>query len=264
MKIALVQVASPDTESRDDRITRVEEILRTLGNVDLIVLPELWSTGYFHFEQYDELAETQDGPTITMCSKVAADLGVHIHLGSIVERTEDGKLKNTSMLIDPTGKIIHEFSKLHIFGYKSKEIDLLTAGDKLAVVATPFGNVVGTTCYDLRFPGLWMEISDRKADMVIVPAAWPATRREHWRLLTSARAVEHQIFVVAVNAVGTQTGSELGGYSRVVDPAGNVLGECGNSEQVLIVDLDPAQVVEVRKEFPVINDRLASYAGLAN
>jgi predicted amidohydrolase len=264
MKVALVQVASPDAESRDERIIRIERLLRGIEGADLIVLPELWSAGYFHFGQYESLAETLDGPTVTMCSRVASDLGVHLHVGSIVERAENGQLRNTSILLDPEGRIVHQYSKIHVFGYKSLEASLLTAGTSLPVAETPFGKVTGTTCYDLRFPGLWMELSNRGVEIVIVPAAWPAARREHWRLLTSARALEHQIFVIACNTAGEQEGVALGGHSRVVDPSGVVLAEAGSGEEVLIVDIDPDQVPRVRKEFPVIGDRLAVYQNLSN
>ncbi|MDI2019883.1 carbon-nitrogen family hydrolase [Paenarthrobacter nicotinovorans] len=262
MKLALVQVASPDTESRGDRIDRVEKILRNISGAELIVLPELWSAGYFHFDDYATLAETLSGPTVSMCSRVAKELGVHLHLGSIIEAGADGQLSNTSILLGPDGSVVHTYRKIHVFGYKSMEASLLTAGAALPVVPLPFGATAGITCYDLRFPGLWMELSNRGAEIVIVPAAWPAARREHWRLLTTARALEHQIFVVACNAAGVQEGVELGGHSRVVDPAGNVLAEADAGESVLMVDIDPQQVGIVRNEFPVLNDRLASYETL--
>ncbi|WP_275777774.1 carbon-nitrogen family hydrolase [Paenarthrobacter sp. Y-19] len=262
MKIALVQVASPDTESRGDRIDRVEKILRNISGAELIVLPELWSAGYFHFDDYATLAETLSGPTVSMCSRVAKELGIHLHLGSIIEAGADGQLSNTSILLGPDGSVVHTYRKIHVFGYKSKEASLLTAGAALPVVPLPFGATAGITCYDLRFPGLWMELSTRGAEIVIVPAAWPAARREHWRLLTTARALEHQIFVVACNAAGVQEGVDLGGHSRVVDPAGNVLAEADAGESVLMVDIDPQQVGIVRNEFPVLNDRLASYETL--
>jgi predicted amidohydrolase len=259
MKVALVQVASPDSETREERIDRVEAILRGVKGAELIVLPELWSAGYFHFDEYQALAETLTGPTVSMCARVAADLGVHLHLGSIIEAHEDGRLSNTSILLGPDGSVVHTYRKVHVFGYKSKEASLLTAGSSLPVVQLPFGAVAGITCYDLRFPGLWMELSTRGAEIVIVPAAWPAARREHWRLLTTARAVEHQIFVIACNAAGSQEGAELGGHSRVVDPAGKVIAEADSGEAVLMVDIDPQQVNAVRTEFPVIGDRLAAY-----
>ena len=259
MKIALVQVSSPDSETREERIDRVEAILRGINGAELIVLPELWSAGYFHFDAYEDLAETLDGPTVSMCSRVAAELGVYLHLGSIIEAGEDGQLSNTSILLGPDGSVVHTYRKIHVFGYKSKEASLLTAGSSLPVVTLPFGAVAGITCYDLRFPGLWMELSTRGADIVIVPAAWPAARREHWRLLTTARALEHQIFVIACNAAGNQEGVDLGGHSRVVDPGGNVIAEAGSDETVLMVDIDPRQVQAVREEFPVIGDRLPAY-----
>ena len=269
MDIALVQLSSPDNETQSQRIERAEALLREQRGADLIVLPELWSAGYFHFEQYPERSETTDGPTVAMCAAVAKDLGAHVHVGSIVERVEGGApgsspvLRNTSVLVDPDGNVAHRYSKLHVFGYKSLEADLLTPGDSLPVADTPFGQMAGTTCYDLRFPGLWSELSLRGAEIVVVPAAWPAARREHWKLLTSARAVEHQVFVLACNAAGIQEGVELGGTSRVVDPAGRLVAEAGSGEEVLRVSIDPSLVQTTRREFPVIADRLADYSGLA-
>lgn len=269
-RVALVQVASPSDESREARIERVEQVLRRHPDVDLFVLPELWSAGYFSFDRYAELAESLQGPTVAMARRVARDLGASIHLGSIVERGSDGALHNTAVLIDGTGRIAQTYRKIHVFGYQSLESELLTPGTSLSVVAGPLGPTAGTTCYDLRFPGLWQELSARGAEAVIVPAAWPAARREHWCLLTQARAVEHQLWVLACNACGSQGDPDapvqLGGFSRVVDPSGRVVAECGDGEEVLVVDLDPARVAEVRAEFPVIADRLstADYAALGS
>ncbi|WP_053382335.1 carbon-nitrogen family hydrolase [Leucobacter celer] len=268
-RVALVQIASPADESREARIERVDQLLRRYPGVDLFVLPELWSAGYFSFDHYDELAETLDGPTVAMGRRVARDLGASIHLGSIIERGSDGALHNTAVLIDETGRIAQTYRKIHVFGYQSLESELLTPGSSLSVVPGPLGLTAGTTCYDLRFPGLWQELSARGAEAVIVPAAWPAARREHWCLLTQARAVEHQLWVLACNACGSQGEADapvqLGGFSRVVDPSGRVVAECGDGEEVLVVDLDPGRVAEVRTEFPVIADRLSTgdYAALS-
>lgn len=263
MDVALVQLSSPDNEPQAERIERAESLLRDQHGADLLVLPELWSAGYFHFGQYPELSESTTGRTVSMCASVARNLKTHVHIGSIVERAGDGALRNTSVLVDPEGKIVHTYSKLHVFGYKSLEAELLTPGTSLPVADTAFGRMAGTTCYDLRFPGLWSELSVRGAEIVIVPAAWPAARREHWRLLTSARAVEHQVYVLACNAAGVQTGVELGGTSRIVDPAGRLVAEAGTGEEVLRAAIDPSLVHATRREFPVIADRLADYAGLA-
>ncbi len=263
-RVALVQVASPDDETPSARIDRVERLLLSQRGVDLFVLPELWSAGYFSFAQYAERAESLDGPTVRMGRRVARESGAAVHLGSIVERDAEGGLRNTTVLIDASGRIAQVYRKIHVFGYESLEVELLTPGDSLSVVESSVGRLGSITCYDLRFPGLWQELSLRGAETVAIPAAWPAVRREHWRLLTQARAVEHQVFTLAVNACGAQRGVELGGCSRVVDPSGRVLAECGVEEEVRVVEIDPARTAEVREEFPVIADRLADYASISD
>lgn len=263
-RVALLQIASPDDESPHERIARVEALLRAHAGADLYVLPEIWSAGYFSFADYEARAERLDGPTISMCRRLARELRAAIHAGSIVERDDEGRLRNTTVLIDAEGRIAQVYRKIHVFGYQSLEAELLTPGETLSVVDSPVGRLGSITCYDLRFPGLWQELSVRGAEAVAIPAAWPAARREHWRLLTQARAVEHQVFVIAVNACGTQHGVELGGSSRVVDPSGAVLAECGTDEEVLVVDLDPARVAAVRAEFPVIADRLVDYSTISD
>jgi predicted amidohydrolase len=263
-RVALVQVASPDEESQSTRIERVERLFSNHPGAELYVLPEIWSAGYFSFDRYEELAETLDGPTVSMCKRAARDMHAAIHVGSFVERDSQGRLHNTAVLIDNRGHIQQVYRKIHVFGYQSLEAKLLAPGDTLSVVDSAVGKLCSITCYDLRFPGLWQEISSRKAEAVAIPAAWPAARREHWRLLTQARAVEHQVFVIAVNACGSQNGIELGGYSRVVAPSGEVVAECGADEQVLMADLDPGLVARVRTEFPVISDRLPDYAHLSS
>lgn len=268
--VALVQVASPDDETPTDRIARVEALLRTMPDVDLFALPELWSPGYFAFERYSERAETLDGPTVQMAKRVARDLGAAVHLGSIVERdpsTADAdQLHNTAVLIDANGEIAQVYRKIHVFGYQSLESELLTPGTVLSVVDSPVGSTASITCYDLRFPGLWQEISERGAEAVIIPAAWPAARREHWRTLTEARAIEHQVWVIACNAPGTQSGVVLGGSSRIVDPSGRVVAECGPGEETVIAELPLEAVDAIREEFPVLHDRLtrSEYASLSN
>lgn len=264
MKIALLQVASPETESIADRRERVAQMVRTAAGADLIVLPELWAVGYFAFDDYEAQAESQQGPTVKLMASLAREVNSHLHLGSFVERLGDGSICNTSILLDPAGEIVHSYSKIHVFGYKSKESQLLKAGTRVSVADSAFGPVSGTTCYDLRFPELWRQIVDLGAEIVIVPAAWPAARREHWKLFTSVRAVEEQVIIIACNAVGSQAGAELGGTSRVVDPWGAVLVEAGDAEGITYCDIDPGIVATVRKEFPVLGDRLPSYDGLGS
>ncbi|MGA4837350.1 carbon-nitrogen family hydrolase [Streptomyces sp. G45] len=256
MRIALVQVASPIEETPGQRRERVGRMVAEARGADLVVLPELWAVGYFAFDDYAARAEPLDGPTVEAARTWARDIGAYVHLGSIVERDARGRLSNTAVLLDPEGKVAHTYRKVHVFGYASREAELLTPGASLDVTDTPFGPLGATTCYDLRFPELWRGLVDRGAKTVVVPAAWPAARREHWRLFTSCRAVEEQVLLIACNAVGFQHGGvELGGHSRVVDPWGTVLAEAGTAEGVTFCDVDAALVDTVRAEFPVLADR---------
>jgi predicted amidohydrolase len=224
---------------------------------DLVVLPELWAPGYFAFDRYDERAEPLDGPTAAAASAWAREIGAYVQLGSLLERTPDGRLHNTALLVDPDGRVVHVYRKIHVFGYRSREAQLLTPGRDVGVTPTPFGRLAVTTCYDLRFPELWRALVDAGAEIVLTPAAWPAARREHWRLFTTCRAVEEQIIVVACNGVGEQDGgTSLAGCSRVVDPWGSVLAEAGaDDEGVTKAAFEPGVVAKTRAEFGVLDDR---------
>jgi predicted amidohydrolase len=256
--VSLVQIASPPDETPDQRRQRVAALIREQAAAsDLILLPELWANGYFEFEAYPEQAEDLDGPTVTLGRELAADLGCHLHLGSVLLRHPDGGMTNTALLIGPDGEIAHRYEKIHVFGYQSREAELLRPGASVSVAATPLGRLTATTCYDLRFPELWRALVDAGAELAVVPAAWPAARREHWRLFTSCRAVEEQVYVIACNAVGPQRGGVLlGGHSRIVDPWGEVVLEAGDDEGVFTATIDRELVGRTRAEFPVLGDRV--------
>lgn len=256
VRIALVQVASPPQERYTDRLPRVGEMVADCRGCDMVFLPELWPSGYFGFDNYEREAQPLDGHLLETVAGWARSIEAHVHLGSFLERSLDGRLHNTAVLLDPLGQLIHQYRKVHVFGYRSREAELLTPGSTVQVVRTPFGGFSASTCYDLRFPELFRSMVDGGAEVIAVPAAWPAVRIDHWRLLTSARAVEEQVVLIACNAAGTQGDAvHLAGRSRVVDPWGTVLAEAGDDEEILIVDVDPSVVRTVREEFPVLRDR---------
>ncbi|MDR7313616.1 putative amidohydrolase [Nocardioides luteus] len=258
MQISLLQLASPDSEPVEERLARVDRAVlaeRALRDVDLLVLPEMWTAGYFSFEQYVERAERFEGPTLAAARGWANALQVFVHLGSFVEVDDSGRLHNTSAVIAPDGTVVATYRKIHLFGYGSRESELLTPGDGLGVgpVAGPATGI--TTCYDLRFPELFRSLVDEGAEQVVVCAAWPAARLEHWRLFTAVRAVEQQVNMIACNAVGEQQGVALGGHSRVVAPTGEVLVEAGADEGFTHADVDTGLPRRFRAEFPALADR---------
>lgn len=256
MKVALVQVASPPGEPAAERRERVGDMVRAAAGADLVVLPELWEPGYFEFGDYERLAQPWPGSAVTAASAWARQLGCYLHLGSVLERGTNGALHNTAVLIGPSGEVAHTYRKIHVFGYRSREAELLTPGDGVSVASTPFGPVAATTCYDLRFPELYRLLADAGAQIVIVPAAWPAERLAHWQLFTASRAAENQFLLIACNAAGEQRGGvRLGGHSRVLSPWGDVLAEAGDAEGITWTEADPAEVGRIRAEFPVLADR---------
>ena len=193
-------------------------------------------------------------------AKAASDAGVWLHAGSIVERDPDGTLYNTSLVLSPTGELAATYRKIHRFGFDQGEAVMMGAGESLVTLALPELTLGLATCYDLRFPELFRGLVDAGAQAFVVPAGWPARRREHWTLLARARAVENQAYVLACGTAGTHAGVEQAGHSIVVDPWGEVLAEAGPGEEVLSVELDVTKVLTTREQFPVLKDRMLGLA----
>lgn len=251
MRTSLIQLSYDDKEPLEQRVDRVARLVTEQAGSDLVLLPELWPMGGFAYRGWAEQAQPLDGPVVEAMRKAAAEVGATVHMGSIVERGPDGKLYNTSLLLGPAGDVLATYRKIHLFGFGEGEPVLLGGGDSVVV----HGNLGLATCYDLRFPEFFRALLDRGADVVLLVAAWPAKRVNHWRVLTQARAVENQSYVLACNTAGTHAGYEMGGGSLVVDPWGTVLAEAGTGEEVLVVDIEPATVAGVRESFPVLADR---------
>jgi len=266
MRVALVQLAYGDDESPEARLDRVAGLVTGLAGHDLVVLPELWSPSGFDYARWDGRAEPLDGPWAAAMVDLARSARVTLHAGSFVERLPepgpDGNdLANTSLLLSADGERLAVYRKVHRFGFGSGEPKLMEAGTEVVVVDLPAGGgrtvrAGLSTCYDLRFPELYRRQLEAGAELLVVPAAWPAARVAHWRLLGRARAVENQCVVLQCNTAGTHAGVEMGGYSQVVAATGEVLAEAsGGSEEVLSLDVDLDTTAEYRRAFPVLGDR---------
>ncbi|MFF7388736.1 carbon-nitrogen family hydrolase [Streptomyces scabiei] len=256
MRASLIQIGVDEGESVESRRRRVASRVRDQAGADLVVLPELWTTGAFAFESFASAAEPLEGPTYEAMAKAASDTGVWLHAGSIPERAPDGTLYNTSLVFSPSGDLAASYRKIHRFGFDKGEAVLMGAGAELVTLRVPDTTVGIATCYDLRFPELFRGLVDAGAEMFVVSAGWPERRRSHWTLLAQARAVENQAYVLACGTAGTHAGVPQAGHSIVVDPWGEVLAEAGPGEEVLTVDLDPAKVATTREQFPALKDRL--------
>ncbi|MFD8806677.1 carbon-nitrogen family hydrolase [Streptomyces sp. NPDC059597] len=256
MRASLIQIAVDERESVADRRQRAVALVREQAGADLVVLPELWTTGAFAYEDFGSEAEPLEGPTYEAMAKAAADAGVWLHAGSIPERDPEGPLYNTSLVFSPSGDLAAAYRKIHRFGFDRGEAVLMGAGSELVTVRLPETTLGLGTCYDLRFPELFRSLTAAGAETLVLPAGWPERRRAHWTLLARARAVENQAFVLACGTAGTHAGVPQAGHSVVVDPWGEVLAEAGPDEEVLTVDFDPAKVAETREQFPALKDRV--------
>ena len=267
MKLALAQIEVRGGDVGGNVGRAVDAVERAADRgADLVVLPELFTVGYFAFESYARTAEPLDGETLQRLGDVAAAQNVAVLAGSVVEDlaasheagvdtpAADG-YANTAVFLDRTGDRRAVYRKHHLFGYDSAETDLLTPGERVETVDFAGFTVGTTTCYDLRFPELYRDLVEAGATLVLVPSAWPYPRVEHWRLLPRARAVENQCYVAAVNGVGSFPDADLLGRSTVYDPWGTPVAGAAEEPALVTVDVDPERVERVRGEFPALADR---------
>jgi predicted amidohydrolase len=154
-------------ENKFQRIKRAEALLDQVEDADLVILPEIWNIGYFSFDLYLKESEPVDGETAQRMSVKAKKYGYYLHSGSFVEK-KNGRLYNTSLLIDPQGKVIGVCLKIHLFGYGSKESQILSRGRDGVVIGTPLGRIGMSTCYDLRFPELFRVMLNQGAELFLV------------------------------------------------------------------------------------------------
>jgi predicted amidohydrolase len=249
IRAALIQ---PEIREEPDskRLATMASLLDSARGADLVVLPELWRVGYFDFARYAAKAEPLGGETSSFLQERARTLRAFVLGGTIVEES-DGKLYNTAILVDPQGERVVSYRKKHLLDYRSQERTLLCPGDVLEVVSTKVGILGLAICYDLRFPELFRTLAERGAEVVVVPAAWPASRQEAWDALSRARAVENQGYLLACNG----TGKGLLGRSRVVDPWGVVVASLGERPGILEAELDLGALRLFRREFPAWRER---------
>jgi predicted amidohydrolase len=222
------------------------------AGADLLLLPELWATGYdlAHADQY--AAHLSEPPFAEM-----ATLAQQHHLwmaGSLLESNPAGPPYNTLALFDPSGKLAGFYRKIHLFP-PMEETTYLSPGDRPVVLNLPWGPTGLGTCYDLRFPGLWRRMRQLDARLVLIPAEWPARRVEHWRVLLQARAIENQLVVAGCNRAGADTDGAFGGYSGIIDPWGRILAEADEAPTLLLGRADLSEVEHTRTLFPFFSDR---------
>jgi predicted amidohydrolase len=263
MRAAAVQLNSTaDTEANLETADRLVREAVDRGAV-LVVLPEKWSV-LGTPEELASGAEPLEGRFIDWARKLAAELGIDLIAGSVLEHVAGRtKRSNTSVHVGPDGEIKSVYRKLHMFDV---EVDGVTyaesrdeePGDEVVVSELADGTRVGLSiCYDLRFPELYRTLVAEGAEVLVVPAAFTlATTRDHWQVLVRARAIENQCYVIAPNQIGTHApGIRSGGRSLIVDPWGVVLASAPDSETAIVADLDFEALHQIRHRLPALTHR---------
>ncbi len=236
------------------------------GGARLIVLTEMFATGFSM--QPGLIAEPPGGPIEQWLIKQSREHNAYV-LGSIAQSDSDSptaaeqRAVNVAVLAAPDGST-SRYEKMHPFSFAG-EHEHYRAGEKTLTVDIDGVRTSIFICYDLRFADdFWVLAHD--TDCYVVVANWPAARREHWKALLRARAIENQAYVIGANRVGVATGEagrplEHAGDSAVIDPLGRTLTEAAYVETVLTADVDPGEVSAVRARFPFLVDRTDNRTG---
>jgi predicted amidohydrolase len=229
-----------------EKSKNLEKALKIVEESDpgLVLFPELFTTG-FDFDALKELSEELPGETTDALRGVCGDSIVG---GSIIEK--DNNIYNTFFLLDREGPLA-KYRKIHLF---KEEKDYFSAGEDSTVIDTGFGRVGLAICYDIRFPEQFRRLTKKGAEIILVTAEFPSPRDNHWKVLLQARAIENQVFVIAVNRVGRDKRQEYFGKSMVIDPWGEIMLEGGSSEEIFSCEVDISLVSKIRNEFPVLSD----------
>jgi len=219
------------------------------GQTDLIVLPEMFTTGFTLAGEH--LAEPMDGngggATVHWLAEIAADTGAAVAGSCIIG--EEGKLFNRLLWVTPDG-VLRYYDKHNLFSF-AREDSVYSPGEKLLTVSLKGWRIRPFICFDLRFPE-WSSRIHGDYDLGIYVANWPETRKKHWHTLLLARAIENQIYLVGVNRVG-KDGNSLcyAGGSLLVDPQGELVHQCGAEPEIATHQLDYEVLQTYRQSFPM-------------
>jgi len=256
MKIACCQfdIAWEQKQTNHDRVgSLLREAALPAGS--LVLLPEMFATGFSM--NVAGVNDSGEHATQDFLAVLSRELKLHI-LAGIVSVAPNGTGYNEAIAVDPDGRRIARYQKLHPFSF-GEEHKHYTPGKTVVTFAWNGFCVCPLICYDLRFPEPYRVAVKRGADCFAVIANWPAAREHHWVTLLQARAIENQGYVAAVNRCGSDPKTQYSGRSLIIDPRGNILADAGNRPGVISAEVDHAALLRYRSEFPVLSDTRNDY-----
>jgi len=257
IKIACIQLWHNDDETKQDRITRAEQLIDSAADCDLILLPEIWNIGWFSFDQYPEAGETLQGETVSRMAEKARKVNAYLAAGSIVERDGDN-LYNALVMLDPRGQVIASYRKIHLVRFlEAKEAELMKRGEEIVTVKTEVGILGLSICYDLRFPEPFRKmVLQYGAEIILHATAWPIIRLDDYRDTCHVRANENLCYFVSCDSAGFNRGRQYAGHSAIIDPWGIRLASTGLYDSVIKTEIDIAEMYKIRESMPWLRDRI--------
>lgn len=250
MRITLLQTDIV-WEDKKANLNRLEKYLEQLtGQTDLIVLPEMFSTGFSM--NSETLAENVDDTTVSILKEWSLKYQLAL-CGSYIAKGKDSKNYNRGFFISPDGNASY-YDKRHLFRM-GKESDFFSAGNKQLIINFKGFRISLLICYDLRFP-VWSRNIDNGYDLLIYVANWPASRRNVWDTLLKARAIENMSYVCGVNRIGTDgNGLPYNGGSALISAKGNILASVDDDkEEFVTTTIDLNSLKHFRDKFPAWKD----------
>jgi predicted amidohydrolase len=262
---AAIQLDSQNDKEKNLKVA--EEFIDEAASkgAKLIGLPEMMN--FIGNEEGEfENAESIPGPTIERMAFKAKKYKIWLHCGSIFEKIEnEKKLYNTTVFLNPDGKIAAIYRKIHLFdvnisnGPSFKESSTKKPGDQIVVTNTDLGKIGFSICYDMRFSEIYKIMALKGAQIIFVPAEFTLhTGKDHWEPLLRARAIENLCYVIAPAQIGVKTTFQTYGKSMIIDPWGNVIARASDKPSVILSEIDLNYLESVRKQVPSLTNRRPS------
>ncbi|MBE0478042.1 carbon-nitrogen hydrolase family protein, partial [Candidatus Aerophobetes bacterium] len=247
---------------KEANLKKAEEFIQVAAGAEakVVALPEMFNFSG-KMEEKKENAEPIPGKSINRLSELARKLNIYLLCGSILEKSDEELFYNTSIFLNPAGKIIAKYRKIHLFdvtlpdGSCRDESKLVSGGDEVVQVKTPIASFGLSICYDVRFPELYRRLAKKEAQIVFIPSAFTLeTGKDHWEVLVRARAIENQFYIVAPDQIGEDIYKRRSwGKSMIVDPWGTVLAVASEKEMVIFAEIDISYQQKIRENIPSLS-----------
>ena len=261
--VATVQMR-PKLGEAEENLVKMSETVSKIASqqkVDLIVFPELITSGNELGVRFTELAQRVPGPTINLLAQRANEYGVYIAFGMVTKEKVESVLYNSAILVGPDGELLDVYNKIHLRG---EERMAFREGFKLPVIPTEVGNIGLMIGYDLAFPEVARSLSLDGAEIIAVMANWEASNIDEWKTYARARAYENSVFIAGANRVGEDVTLNFGGESMIVGPRGQIHASLASEtdptsgaplEGFAVARIDLDEVRKYREEFQFIQNR---------